>query len=357
MRTTIEKIYRILKYYRKDDSDPSVRITPKHIREWIYQFDTRYQKVILQEVAHIFSKQYCSKAKAKFIIEKQLRKMSAAYGFKSVRVFLDNSQFLDLQAVGSSQKEMLQLTEQVLKAKFNYSISRCGRKSKTYSIYIDDALYTGNRVLRTIQKWYGEQFNKRRTNREAIRKGKTTVVLCFIFAHGHSYRKRVTQLRYSLGSTARNNFGLFTEFSIETDWFQLPNYRLIFPAPILRNKVINAYREKVDNDVSAYVDGQFDIKNQRFFRRVDYEHSEMIFTSAFNRKIVEKQFLLKGIEILKKANVAKENVRALGYTLPSERSFGFGALCFTWRNIANNTPLVFWYSQSSRFIPLFKRRP
>ena len=37
----------------------------------------------------------------------------------------------------------------------------------------------------------------------------------------------------------------------------------------------------------------------------------------------------------------------------SLKNFGFGALCFTWRNIPNNTPLVLWYSYGG-FTPLFK---
>jgi hypothetical protein len=46
-------------------------------------------------------------------------------------------------------------------------------------------------------------------------------------------------------------------------------------------------------------------------------------------------------------------MRALGYSLPSLKDFGFGALCFTWRNVPNNAPLVFWYSGGG-FTPLFK---
>jgi hypothetical protein len=44
----------------------------------------------------------------------------------------------------------------------------------------------------------------------------------------------------------------------------------------------------------------------------------------------------------------------LGFSLPAYKDFGFGTLCFTWRNIANNTPLVFWYKNKD-FMPLFEK--
>ncbi len=81
-------------------------------------------------------------------------------------------------------------------------------------------------------------------------------------------------------------------------------------------------------------------------------HIEEFFTSIANRKRLEDIFLHRGITILNSANVSKPNIRALGYSLPTHKNFGFGALCFTWRNVANNCPIVFWYSGGG-FIPLF----
>lgn len=68
---------------------------------------------------------------------------------------------------------------------------------------------------------------------------------------------------------------------------------------------------------------------------------------------MENAFLQKGIEILRNANPINKNMRALGYSIPALKNFGFGALCFTWRNVPNNAPLVFWYSGGG-FTPLFK---
>ena len=75
----------------------------------------------------------------------------------------------------------------------------------------------------------------------------------------------------------------------------------------------------------------------------------------FKTNRLERIFLEKGIEILDNTeSKAKQQMRALGYSLPSYKDFGFGALCFTWRNVPNNTPLVFWYAGGG-FYPLFEK--
>ena len=81
--------------------------------------------------------------------------------------------------------------------------------------------------------------------------------------------------------------------------------------------------------------------------------SEDFFTSAASRQLLENVFLSKGIEILNNVNARNKSIRALGYSIPSLKNFGFGALCFTWRNVPNNTPLVFWYVGGG-FSPFFK---
>ena len=89
-----------------------------------------------------------------------------------------------------------------------------------------------------------------------------------------------------------------------------------------------------------------------FYRPANTPDNEEFFTSPENRKVIENVFLHKGIQILDNANSQIPNIRTLGYSLPSLKDFGFGALCFTWRNVPNNAPLVFWYSGGG-FTPLF----
>jgi hypothetical protein len=50
----------------------------------------------------------------------------------------------------------------------------------------------------------------------------------------------------------------------------------------------------------------------------------------------------------------RPNIRPLGLINPTYRTFGLGTHFFTWRNIPNNSPLVFWWEvPGHNWIPLF----
>lgn len=115
-----------------------------------------------------------------------------------------------------------------------------------------------------------------------------------------------------------------------------------------QTKVIKQADEKANK-------GSYKAYQPAFYRNPDLSSREDFFTSPENRIRFENILLKKGVEILNDSNVRISNIRPLGYSLPSYKDFGFGTLCFTWRNIPNNTPLVFWYL-SSKFIPLFEKK-
>lgn len=98
-----------------------------------------------------------------------------------------------------------------------------------------------------------------------------------------------------------------------------------------------------------------DTNVQSVFRNKNEPILETFFSSPENRVRFENLLLVKGLEILNSVSVQKKNIRPLGFTLPSHKNFGFGTLCFTFRNVPNNTPLVFWYS-SPIWQPLFKNK-
>lgn len=80
---------------------------------------------------------------------------------------------------------------------------------------------------------------------------------------------------------------------------------------------------------------------------------EKLFTSAVNRDRLETIFLQKGIEILNRVQTINvKQLRPLGYTIKSHKTFGLGTLFFTYRNIPNNCPIVFWWGNNN-WRPLF----
>ena len=125
----------------------------------------------------------------------------------------------------------------------------------------------------------------------------------------------------------------------------------IFPLETEEQKILE-YKEKIIVQVDEYTQRFKSTSPQEFFRIAGRPRKEKLFTSPENRNRFETIILMKGVDILNNSNTKIMNIRALGFSLPSQKSFGFGTLCFTWRNIANNTPLVFWYSGGG-FYPLF----
>jgi hypothetical protein len=126
----------------------------------------------------------------------------------------------------------------------------------------------------------------------------------------------------------------------------------LYPLEIDQPQIVANYKAKIVEQVDEYMQKYNSTSNEEFYRIVGNPQSENLFTSPENRNRFENILLSKGVEILQLANVQVKNIRALGFSLPSQKSFGFGTLCFTWRNIANNTPLVFWYAGGG-FFPLF----
>jgi hypothetical protein len=348
----IQSIYLKLKDYRAYEKG-APKMSERRINRWIKQFDKKSRKPILFEVNSIFKKRYFSRKRVKKILHKFIIESSKDFRFKSVTGFLNHCQFLDVQQEGRSQGDMLALMDEVLQSKFRVKISDCGSKSHQYTIYLDDMLCTGNTLLNDVRRWTARKFFRKKTNLEAVRDGATKMILFYIFFHQRGYDKKLKQFRYEFPGVAKN-IHIYKEIEINNYGYAAFNQDLIHPVKSSDKRILK-YHKTIEEQVNDYVEAnRFSNSIQRYFRNDRRPLKDKFFTSPERRRLIELEFLIKGIEILRSANTKKKNVRALGFSLPSERNFGFGALCFTWRNISNNAPLVFWYSAGS-FIPLFRR--
>lgn len=80
------------------------------------------------------------------------------------------------------------------------------------------------------------------------------------------------------------------------------------------------------------------------FRPENRPSKEEYFTSAENRIRFERILIEKGLYIINQIQGEINNcIRPLGFIYPSYKTFGVGTLFFTWRNVPNNAPLVFWW--------------
>ena len=353
MEQLITSIYQTLEDYRADENRPLVRMTTDRIRNWINQFDNELRVPILTELDNIFKKRYCSKSKVKDFLDQVIQVLTKDFNFKSADEFLKNSDFLNLQPEGKSQRIMLSLFDELIQEKYGLTLANCGTTSKKYSIYIDDILCTGLTLISDIKEWSDKDFNTGKTNKQAVADGSTVLVFAYVFIHEKNYYKKKAEMRFKISDAVANNHKMYRLTEIENGTAQNSKIDLIYPLENGQPENVIDYKNEIVQLVDNHTQQYNRTSPEEFYRPAGLPTNEQFFTNAQNRTIVENAFLQKGIEILRNANPNNRNMRALGYSIPSLKNFGFGALCFTWRNVPNNAPLVFWYSGGG-FTPLFK---
>jgi hypothetical protein len=352
MEELITSIYKTLQDYRADEENPAVQMTKKRIRAWINQFDEELRIPILTELDSVFKKRYLNKKHVRNFLKAIVERLTKDFKFESPKDFLENSIFLDLQQEGKSQKVMLKLFNELLEEEYGIGLKKCGKTSKKYSIYLDDILCTGQTLINNVIEWSEQKFSKDKTNKEAVADNSTTLVLAYVFIHEKNYFKKVSQMKHSVSKELSSKHKMYRMVEIENKVVKDSKIDLILPIENEQPKKVNEYKESIIEEVDVYTKS-FDGKSpDEFFRPENLPEKEAFFTSKENRILIENAFLNKGIKILKNANATNKNMRALGYSIPSSKNFGFGALCFTWRNVPNNAPLVFWYAGGG-FTPLF----
>ncbi len=351
----IGKVYDLIKDFRTDENDASVIITKERIIKWINQFDKDDHIFLLNELLEIFSKRYYSKASIEDLLVAMIESLCAKYEYSDKSAFLYDAVFLDLQSNGKSQKVLLKILGGILKNKYSFDINDCGKNGKKYFIYLDDILCTGNTLFQNIKDWSSEKYNTKFTNKEAIKNNLAKLVFVYIFNHIKNCNKKLNEFEIKIDETFSNNIDVMNRIyiqNLESD--SKSALDIVLPLNNPKDKFVEEYRKSIVEQVNEYIDGKYSV-NDEFYRPDGMPKSEILFTSKENRDRFENIILKKGIEILKKANISKINVRSLGFALPSHKNFGFGTLCFTWRNVPNNTPLVFWY-KGGGFFPLFVKR-
>jgi len=352
MEELIAEVFELIKDYRADELLPQVRMSKTRIKRWIEQFDEDDRSFMLTELKKIFGELYCSKAHVKKFLKKVVDRLTKDLGYKSAHDFLKMTIFLDLQSRRKSQKVMLKLLSELLAESYEFNIQECGTVQKKHFIYIDDILCTGNTLIRDIEDWSGKPYSPGKTNLEAIKDKTSELIFAYIFIHKKNYDKKVIEMRHKIDSSISANHKMYRLKSIQNDEKRADSILDIILPVETDDEQVSDYKAKIIAEVDEYTKKYGKNSSEEFFRKTGRPTKETLFTSPENRNRFETILLKKGIEILDRTKTKKKNMRALGYCLPSQKSFGFGTLCLTWRNIPNNTPLVFWYA-AGEFYPLF----
>jgi len=314
--------------YRRGEISP---ITIAHVETWLNQFDMEDQPVILAELDAIMKRLYFSKDRVKEYLRTLLKEDVIGNGNPST--ILPSIRFLTIQKEGSSQWAMLLILDEILQEDFGLSIAQCGTGNVHTYIYIDDAIYTGSRLRYDLTEGEGNPAWIPKNGLPNCRLVIYTIVshldgMNYAFQHiNRAVRKKgmIVKMQQSLIIDNRRRYS----GSIECLW----------PEAISDDLYVDFYTSNLHINPA-----QKNWKNDDLFRPHGVPSKEGLFSSAGARNVLERAFLQKGARIIAASRNPAASVRPLGFE--KRGSLGFGTLFVTYRNIANNCPVVLWWGDS-----------
>jgi hypothetical protein len=295
-----------------------------HVERWVQQFDADVQLPILREVDHVLKNTYFSKEAVSKFIRTAIR--TAKLTGPNPKDFWRSANFLDIQGGGDSQTDMLALFSEVLREEFGIGIEDCGQGNDVF-IYLDDGIFTGNRVRRDLEAWV----------RDLAPAQATVHVICIALHSGGQY--------YANGriQTAVRAAGK----KVDITWWraiELEDRKTYgATADVLRPTVIPD-----DQAVRDYVAG---MQYQPTLRAPGSPGAAGLFSSDAAKILLEQEFLKAGVRIRQMCPNLGATQRPLGHM--TLETLGFGSLIVTYRNCPNNAPLAFWVD--APWYPLFPR--
>ena len=306
----VDTIVDIIADYREGDMAAP---TGRHVNRWVDQFDADAQLPILREMAHVLRKTYFSRSGT--------RKFLAGL-FKAEKLvgddpctFWNGVKLLDIQRGGASQKEMLALFSTVLENECGLNAANCGQVPHAF-LYLDDAIFTGNRVKQDLEAWISA---------EAPVEATVHVVAIALHEGGRYYANR------KIMETAREN-----NKKIAVNWWfaiKLEDRKVYTD----RSDVLRPTSIPDDELVRTYVAGMGYEPNLRNAGNVGVNRT---FSSDVGRQVLEQEFLKAGTRIRSMCPNLNKYQRPLGNMLLD--TLGFGSLVVTFRNCPNNAPLPLW---------------
>ena len=114
------------------------------------QFDPAVQNSILHELDHVLDSTYINRANVNGFLAALLTNSKIAGSAPAE--FWQGVNFLNIQGGGNSQREMLSIFESLLLEKWGFRIDDCGQNGTAF-VYLDDVIFTGNRVLNDLRSW------------------------------------------------------------------------------------------------------------------------------------------------------------------------------------------------------------
>ena len=316
-------------------NDFGVQLTTQNIIDWANQFDEVDREFVLQEFLHLLDHGiYVSKDQAIELLNQSLQALSRHFNYPNVQEFLRETLFLNLQPAPKSQGEILSILDDLIQANYGITLNDCGRLVQQNYVYYDDLLATGGTISRITGSWLGAEHSNGNSNFELINSGRINFVICLFCCHTWGLSTCRWLWKYNLGNDEiMKKVKVAHHYSVENQ-IGIPSEKLNLAYPIGRqSNLVGDFLRTIESTRHE----------AKAFRRIDQPKEESFFSNPENRIRFENILLEKGIEILNRVQIPNRAHRPLGATFPSYKTLGTGTLFFTWRNISNTCPLVFWW--------------
>lgn len=308
--------------YRKGEIPPP---DAAHVDRWVNQFDGAVQDSILAELDQVLKKTYITKPEVETFLSSLVT--NAKLAGANPCDFWKSANFLSIQGGGHSQREMLRMFDQILRATCGISIDQCGSAGGPY-IYLDDVVFTGNRVKNDLIGWL---------KLAAPANAKVHVIVIAFHRGGQYYAKtKIDGACAAESKTLAINWWRCLE--IEDRKSYVNNSDVLRPSSLPGDAL-----------TQAYVQG---LKYQPVIRQGTSVGENKFFTSDAGRCLLEHEMLKAGLHIRSICPYLNAYQRPLGNMVLE--SLGFGSLVVTFRNCPNNAPLAFWAGDP--WYPLFPRK-
>ena len=349
MQETAESIFEIVKDYQCDYADRKVEMTVEHIIEWGNQFGDDAE-FVLKEVLHFLPDVYISKEKAKNLLRERLLNIQKFFAYQSMAEMVLNTHFFDVQKKYKSQSEILSMIDNILQTEYMIDYKDSIDEPKMNFIYFDDILATGGTIFRDLNAWLNAKDDNANENYKLVlNKSKKLAISVFCY-HSFGFSNMEWRLMKQSDDKIKKHLIVGTNYVVEnhikTKWI----------ADQQRLNCVYPIEDQSKSTLEYFAGLEAENDSVPAFRPSNLPKKETFFSSSENRIKLERIFLEKGIELLNK--IQKENPdkrkRPLGDTVSSHKTFGTGTLFFTWRNISNTCPLVFWWNvPTHNWKPLF----
>lgn len=323
IRTLEEQIAEKIKNYRRGTGVYDA----EHVDRWISQFPEEERMVVLTETNRLLEQNYVDQAKL-MEWERYIETNADIMGADPQKT-ISKSQFLDIQTKGNSQKRLVPMVESYLQACGYTGVNTCAPGEVANYFYLDDCLFTGMTLLKDVGHWL---------ETENPNPGSTLKIIYIAGYNGAlSYvKKRLEEICAPKHIKAKIH--LMREY--KNDMRQPQPYDILWPRTVKGDPYVDQYMAHLEELKAS--SGRSGIG----FRKGYSDGESELFTSGYNRYVLEQALMKKGAYICSLSENGNDKMKPMGYK--HDISLGFGAFFATDYNISNNCPLAFWWGSTEK---------